>query len=48
MIFGFRSQAFVTRGYIAPIRGVRSRRPEALGVWSADGRPALWPGNRSE
>ena len=47
VIFGFRSQAFVTRGYIAPIRGVRSGRPEALGVWSADGRPALWPGNRS-
>ena len=43
VVFGFRIQAFVTRGYIVPIRGVRSGRPEALGVWSADGRPALWP-----
>jgi predicted amino acid racemase len=43
VVFGFRIQAFVTRGYIVPIHGVRSGSPEALGVWSADGRPALWP-----
>jgi predicted amino acid racemase len=45
VVFGFRIQAFVTRGYIVPIRGARSGTPEALGVWASDGRPALWPGN---
>jgi predicted amino acid racemase len=43
VVFGFRIQAFVTRAYIVPIRGVRAGSPEALGVWASDGRPALWP-----
>ncbi len=47
VVFGFRIQAFVTRGYIVPIRGVRSGHPEALGIWASDGRPALWPDGRS-
>ena len=43
VVFGFRIQAFVTRAYVVPISGVRSGKPEALGVWASDGRPALWP-----
>jgi predicted amino acid racemase len=44
VVFGFRIQAFVTRGFIVPIQGVREGNPRALGVWAGDGRPALWPG----
>ena len=43
VVFGFRIQAFVTRGYVVPITGVRAGRPQALGVWASDGRPAHWP-----
>ncbi|MGC1281358.1 MAG: hypothetical protein WA895_00380, partial [Streptosporangiaceae bacterium] len=43
IVFGFRIQAFVTRGYVVPITGVRAGRPQALGVWASDGRPANWP-----
>jgi predicted amino acid racemase len=43
VIFGFRIQAFVTRGFIVPIAGVRTGNPQALGVWAGDGRPASWP-----
>ena len=44
VVFGFRIQAFVTRAFLVPIQGVRDGRPRALGVWTGDGRPALWPG----
>jgi predicted amino acid racemase len=47
VVFGFRIQAFVTRGFIVPITGVHRGSPQALGVWSGDGRPARWP-ERSE
>ncbi len=43
VVFGFRIQAFVTRGYIVPIAGVQAAKPRALGVWAGDGRPAHWP-----
>jgi predicted amino acid racemase len=43
VVFGFRIQAFVTRGFIVPISGVRTGNPRARGVWSGDGRPARWP-----
>jgi predicted amino acid racemase len=43
VVFGFRIQAFVTRGYVVPITGVHAGRPQALGVWASDGRPAHWP-----
>jgi predicted amino acid racemase len=43
VVFGFRIQAFVTRGYIVPISGVRDGIPQALGVWAGDGRPANGP-----
>ena len=38
VIFGFRAQAFFARAHIVPIAGVGSGRPEAKGVWTADGR----------
>ena len=45
VVFGFRIQAFVTRGYIVPNReGVRGGSPRALGIWAADGRQAFWSG----
>jgi predicted amino acid racemase len=44
VVFGFRIQAFVTRSYIVPISGVQDGTPQALGVWTGDGRPALRPG----
>jgi hypothetical protein len=44
VVFGFRIQAFVTRGYIVPIEGVRGGSPRTLGIWAADGRPAFWSG----
>ncbi|MEV8630946.1 alanine racemase [Streptosporangium sp. NPDC051023] len=40
VVFGFRIQAFVTRAYVAGVRGVSSGRPQVAGVWSADGTPA--------
>ena len=43
VIFGFRAQAFFTRALIVPIAGVASGTPEAKGVWTPDGRPAVWP-----
>jgi predicted amino acid racemase len=43
VVFGFRIQAFVTRAAIVPIAGVRNGRPQALGVWTGDGRPASGP-----
>ena len=46
VIFGFRAQAFFTRAVIVPIAGVASGRPEAKGVWTSDGRPAFWPGQK--
>ncbi len=44
VVFGFRIQAFVTRGYIVPIEGVRGGSPRTLGIWAGDGRPAFWSG----
>jgi predicted amino acid racemase len=43
VIFGFRIQAFVTRAYVAPLRGVSTGAARVDGIWAADGRPALWP-----
>ena len=32
-----RPQAFFTRAFVVPVRGIQSGRPEALGVWDATG-----------
>jgi predicted amino acid racemase len=37
-IFGFRIQAFVTRAYVAGVRG-----GEVTGIWTGDGKEARWP-----
>ena len=42
VVYGFRPQVFVTRAYVVPIAGVASGRPEAKGVWNAEGRLALF------
>ncbi len=43
IIFGYRIQAFVTRAFVVPIRGIASGNPEVAGVFGSDGRPAAWP-----
>jgi predicted amino acid racemase len=43
VVFGFRIQAFVTRAYVAGIRGVSRGEPVVAGVYTADGSPAAWP-----
>jgi predicted amino acid racemase len=35
-----RPQAFVTRAFIVPVRGIQSASPEVLGVWDVAGFPA--------
>jgi predicted amino acid racemase len=42
VLYGFRPQVFVTRAYVVPIAGVDSGRPEAKGVWNAEGRLAVF------
>jgi len=37
-VFAFRTQAFVTRAYIAPVRGVGTERPDLLGLYDVTGR----------
>ena len=43
VIFGFRIQAFVTRGYVVPISGIHTGTPRVEGIWFADGRKIEWP-----
>ncbi|MCK5130299.1 MAG: alanine racemase [Clostridiales bacterium] len=43
VIFGFRVQAFVTRGYVVPVKGIQSGNPEIKGVWNIEGRRIGWP-----
>lgn len=43
VVFGFRIQAFVTRGYTAGISGVAAGAPEVAGVWGSGGQPTAWP-----
>jgi hypothetical protein len=43
VVFGFRIQAFVTRAYVAGIRGVSRGEPTVAGVYTAAGEPAGWP-----
>jgi predicted amino acid racemase len=38
VVFGFRAQAFVTRAYVAVIRGVARGRPRVAGIYDATGR----------
>jgi predicted amino acid racemase len=42
-VFGFRVQAFFTRAFVVPLRGVRSGRPEVAGVWTSHGEAVQWP-----
>jgi predicted amino acid racemase len=44
VVFGFRIQAFVTRGFTAGISGVRTGAPQVAGIWAANGSAATWPG----
>jgi predicted amino acid racemase len=41
VVFGFRIQAFVTRGYTAGVSGIGTGRPSLAGIWSADGLRAV-------
>jgi predicted amino acid racemase len=43
VIFGFRVQAFVTRGYTAGISGLSSGSPVVEGIWAANGSATIWP-----
>lgn len=38
VVFGFRCQAFVTRAFVAGVRGLSTDLPEVTGVWTTDGR----------
>lgn len=42
VIYGFRQQAFFRRPFVVPIAGVRSGAPEVRGIWTADGREAVF------
>jgi predicted amino acid racemase len=41
VVFGFRPQVFVTRALTAAIAGVRTGRPQVVGIWAADGSRPL-------
>lgn len=43
VVFGFRVQAFVTRGYTAGIAGLSSGNPVVKGVWFSNGSGLAWP-----
>lgn len=43
VVYGFRIQAFVTRGLIAPVEGIRSGKPVVRGIWTSNGHPVAWP-----
>lgn len=43
VVFGFRIQAFVTRGYTAAVSGVGTGSPRVHGVWASDGSATNWP-----
>lgn len=43
VIYGFRIQAFITRGLIAPVEGIRSGKPVVRGIWTSNGFPVEWP-----
>ncbi|MGA1837654.1 alanine racemase [Herbiconiux sp. 11R-BC] len=43
VVFGFRIQAFVTRGYTAAVSGISSNTPRVQNIWFADGSPTTWP-----
>lgn len=43
VIFGFRAQAFVTRAYVAGVRGVSTGQPEVVGISDSAGHPVEWP-----
>lgn len=43
VIFGFRVQAFFTRGYIVPISGISQGNPKVEDIWTPDGQKINWP-----
>ncbi len=43
VVFGFRIQAFVTRAFVVPVRGVSTGSPEVIGIYTSDGAVARWP-----
>ena len=44
VVFGFRGQAFVTRAFVAGLRGVASGTPRVEGIENGFGDAARWPG----
>ena len=43
VVFGFRPQAFVTRAYVAGVRGLARGAPAVEGLADAFGRTTSWP-----
>lgn len=43
VVFGFRVQAFVTRGFTAAVSGISTGNPHVEGIWSSDGSATSWP-----
>lgn len=46
VVFGFRGQAFVTRSYIAGVKGVDSEDPEVTSIENCFGQSIFWPGSK--
>jgi hypothetical protein len=42
VVYGFRQQAFFRRPFVVPVAGVRSGTPDVRGIWTADGREAVF------
>lgn len=43
VVFGFRVQAFVTRGYTAAVSGISTGEPRVEGIYSVDAVRSNWP-----
>ena len=43
VVFGYRIQAFVTRGYVVPISGISKGEPKIEGIYDSDGKLTGWP-----
>jgi predicted amino acid racemase len=42
VVYGFRQQAFFRRPFVVPVAGVARGAPEVRGIWTADGREAVF------
>ncbi|MCU1527813.1 MAG: uncharacterized protein JWP75_1576 [Frondihabitans sp.] len=43
VVFGFRIQAFVTRGYTAAVSGISTGKPHVEGIYTVDATRTTWP-----